>query len=122
MSLEVKAAEKLQDILHVYGLESVLFHFIEHSSEVLGVADTGLVRGALLTAYRLVRDHGKPTKQLFTLLGALADGTTFARAILSSGQCAVPPAQRLGIDVNLDESGWRLQRAAETARKAALDE
>lgn len=117
MSLEQKAADKLQAILDEHGIEPVLLYFTENASTVLGVANTGLIRGALAAAYRLIRDHDKPNVVLHTLLGTLADGLVFARGVL--GRATVDPAPRLSISGNINDAEWRVQSAADVARKAA---
>jgi hypothetical protein len=114
--------QKLRDVLEVHGILGVLDYCIANPTDTLGAANTALVRGALTTVRRLIRDHGKPNAQLHTLLGALADGVTFARVVTMGEKCTVPPAQRLRIGQALDECGWRLQGAADASRKAALDE
>jgi hypothetical protein len=120
MSLEVKAAEKLQAIIDEHGALGVLLYLYENASTVLGVANTALVRGALLFVYRLIRDHGKVASQLHTLLGGLADGAIFARVMTTSEGCKLEASDRLKVMQILDECGWRLQRGVEASQKAAL--
>lgn len=117
MSLEQNAADKLQAILDEHGVLSVLTYFIENASTVLGAANTGLVRGALNAAHRLIRDHGEPNVVLQTLLGTLADGLVFARPALDAS--TLDPGPRLSISGNLGDATWRVQSAADVARKAA---
>jgi hypothetical protein len=124
MSTEQEAAEqlKLREVLEERGILGVLQHCIANPTETLGVANTALTRGVLTVAHRLIRDHGKPASQLHALLGALADGATFARVICTSEGCPLDPAERLGIMKLIDEMGWRFQSAADRAAKAARRE
>jgi hypothetical protein len=122
MSLEQKAAERLQEILHDHGVLGVLFYFTENPTTVLGAANTALNRGALLVAYRLISNHGKVNGVLHALLGALADGAVLARVMVMDERCTVEPAARLAIGRNLDETIWRLQNAAAAAAKAARND
>ncbi len=124
MSTEQEAAElnKLREVLEERGILGVLAFCAENAADTLGVANTALTRGGLVVARRLIDYHGRPATQLHALLGALADGATFARVACTSEGCPLDPAERLSIMKLLDEVGWRFQSAADRAAKAARRE
>ena len=114
MSLEERAAERLQAILDEHGVLAVLRYCHENAADVLGAADTALNRGALMAACTLIQEHGKPTLPA-ALLRVLVDGVALALAKVVQGTVTTEPT-RVRLMQLLDEVGWRLERAAEVAR------
>ncbi len=112
MTLDANNLAKLDAVITEVGVLGVLQHVYDNAADTLGVANTALVRGALLVLRNLINAAGNHNELLRVLMRALADGATLARVITTSEGCTLDPAPRLRITGVLDETGWRLENAA----------
>jgi hypothetical protein len=121
MSIEQEAHElnKLREVLEERGILGVIDYCLANPGDTLGAANTALNRGALVTVRGLIDASAQPVEVLTILLRGLADGATLARVIATSEGCPIDPAPRLRIMQALDDSGWRLDGAAQAAFGAA---